>query len=206
MSGSPVHTRQLMGVQILTARHPALLRLRRQTGPATHHGHKLWGASLVLMDYLSEFPLPQGARTLELGCGWGALSLYCARRFDARASAVDIDPGVLPFAELHAEINGLDLDLDVGDYGRLRVADFTPFDAVLGADICFWDHLERPLYRAVERAVCAGARVVLSDPGRPPFLAVAERASARLGGVFESWAVPSPYNASGYVLDVPPAF
>ena len=75
MSGSPAHTRQLMGVEILTARHPALQRLRRQTGPATHHGHKLWGSSLVLMDYLSEFSLPQGARTLELGCGWGALSL-----------------------------------------------------------------------------------------------------------------------------------
>lgn len=206
MSDSPIHARRLMGVQILTARHPALQRLRRQVGQATHHGHKFWGSSLVLMDYLSEFPLPMAARTLELGCGWGAVSLYCAQHFSARATGLDVDPGVLPFAQLHAEINGVEMDLDVGDYGRLSLADFTPFDAVLGADICFWDHLERPLYRALERAVAAGARVVVADPGRPPFLAAAERACDRLGGALESWAVPNPYNVSGFVLDVPPAF
>ncbi len=44
---------------------------------------------------------------MEVGCGWGLLSIYCAKNFQAQLTGVDADKNVFPFLKLHAKANGV---------------------------------------------------------------------------------------------------
>lgn len=200
---TPTTSRNLFGVTVLKNNHRDIRRLRRESGYPTHHGNKVWNASLILMDYLGEFPLESPLRVLEVGCGWGVAGIYCAKRFGCEVTGLDIDAGVAPFMHHHANLNGVQVEVVCGSYQRVTGAFLAGFDLLIGADICFWDELSAPLFNLVRRAHKAGVRCVLTDPGRPPFTQMAERCCAKLGAELESWAVPEPYNCSGYVLDVP---
>lgn len=199
------NSRELFGITVLKNNHKDIRRLRRESGRPTHHGNKLWNASLILMDYLVEFPLPRPLRVLEVGCGWGIASLFCAKRFGCKVTGLDIDAGVFPFMQHHAALNGIEVDNIRGAYESITSRRLQEFDLMIGTDICFWDHLSNPLFNLVRRAQRCGVRTLLTDPGRPPFTAMAELCCERLSGQLESWAVPTPYNCSGYVLDVPAA-
>lgn len=197
------NSRSLFGVTVLKNNHRDVRRLRRAAGLATHHGNKVWNSSLILMDYLSEFPLKKRLRVLEIGCGWGVASIFCAKRFESSVTGLDIDAGIFPFMQHHAELNGVAADNCCGSYQSITSAYLKGFDLMIGADICFWDELSRPLFNLVRRAHRAGTRTILADPGRPPFTQMAERCSDKLHAEFEPWSVPTPYNCSGYILDVP---
>lgn len=196
-------SRNLFGITVLKNNHRDIRRLRRETGYPTHHGNKVWNASLTLMDYLSEFPLEKRLRVLEIGCGWGISGLFCARSFDANVVGLDIDASVFPFMQHHAALNGVAVENVRGSYQSLTKAYLSQFDLMIGADICFWDDLSAPLFNLIRRAQKSGVRTVLTDPGRPPFTQMAERCCDILGAELEPWAVPEPHNCSGYVLDVP---
>ena len=42
-------------------------------------------------------------KVLEIGCGWGS-PIICAKEFETKR--IDADKNVLPYLQLHAEING----------------------------------------------------------------------------------------------------
>lgn len=197
------NSRKLFGLTVLKNNHRDIRRLRKEAGYPSHHGNKVWNASLLLMDYFKEQPLEQGSRVLEIGCGWGITGIYCAKRFNCEVTGLDIDASVFPFMHHHALINGVRVDTVRCSYQRATQDFLAQYDVVVGGDICFWDELSTPLFNLLRRAHRMGNRVVLSDPGRPPFQLMAERAQHKLGGEFEGWAVPEPYNCSGYILDVP---
>lgn len=197
------NSRKLFGLTVLKNNHKDIRRLRREAGYPSHHGNKVWNASLLLMDYFKEQPLPQGCRVLEIGCGWGITAIYCAKRFKGEVTGLDIDASVFPFFHHHATINGVTVESVRCSYQRATQEFLAQYDVVVGGDICFWDDLSAPLYNLLRRANKVGTRVILSDPGRPPFQLMAERAQSKLGGELFSWAVPAPHNCSGYVLDVP---
>lgn len=197
------NSRALFGLTVLKNNHKDIRRLRREAGYPSHHGNKVWNASLMLMDYFQEYPLASGSRVLEIGCGWGIAGIYCAKRFKCAVTGLDIDASVFPFMHHHALINGVQVETLRCSYQRASQPFLAQFDVVLGGDVCFWDDLSQPLYNLVRRAARVGARVILSDPGRPPFQAMAERAEAKLQGECHQWAVPAPYHCSGYILDVP---
>ncbi len=199
-----VNARQIFDLTVLNGSHRDIRRLRREAGNPTHHGNKVWKSSLVLMDYLSEFPLPAGSRVLDVGCGWGISGIFCARHFRSDVTALDIDASVFPFVNLHAEINGVALRTIRRSYERITVAMLQEYDVMVGGDICFWDHLATPLFNLARRAARANVRTIITDPGRPPFLDMAERCCEKLGGQLDAWSVPAPYNTSGYILDINP--
>lgn len=198
------NSRQIAGLTVLKNNHRLIRRLRDYHGYPSHHGNKLWASSLVLMDYLSQYPLARNSTLLEVGCGWGIAAIFCAKRWRCRVSGLDIDPSVLPFAQLHAELNGVSLTPFAKSYQRASATFLGQFDQVIGADICFWDELSAPLFNLSRRAVKAGARVVLADPGRAPFMAMAERACAHLGGQLHAHALTGPNATSAWVLDIKP--
>lgn len=198
------NTREAFGLSILTSAHKDIRRLRRAQGVAELHGNKLWKSSLVLMDYLRECPIEPGSRVLELGCGWGLSSIFCAKHFDAEVVALDADESVFPFVELHAHRNGVTVNTYCERFENLTEQDLAGFDVIIGADICFWDEMVEPLEQALDCALAAEVgRIVLTDPGRPTFRALAEAIDNSYDDViYTDWDVPEPHNLWGLVLDV----
>lgn len=198
-------SRQVFGLTVLNNNHRDIRALRREHGQPSHHGNKLWRSSLLLMDYLQEFPIEQGARVLEVGCGWGLTGIYCAKQFGAQVTCLDVDASVIPFVEHHAALNGVSVTPWVKGYQAVTAAQLAQFDVIVGGDICFWDDLAPLLFNLLRRAQKQGVRSIITDPGRQPFTDMATRACEKLDALCDAWFVPHPYNARGYVLDVPVA-
>lgn len=196
------NSRDIMGLTVLKNNHKKIRQLRKEFDYPSHHGNKVWNASLMLMEYFQHEPPPKNSRILEIGCGWGITGIYCAKEFGCRVTGLDIDSTVFPYMQLHANINAVEVDTLNCGYEKITSKMLAQYDWVIGGDICFWDSLSRPLYNLLRRAHKAGTRVILSDPGRPPFTAVAEQCQDKLGALFSAWFVPPPYNASGYILDL----
>ena len=201
---SQPNSQDAFGLHILTSQHKDIRRLRKAQGVAQLHGNKLWKSSFVLMDYLQEFPIASGSRILELGCGWGLSGIFCAKHFDAEVVALDADEGVFPFLELHAEINKVQLNTYCDRFENITEEDLSGFDVIIGADICFWDELQQPIEQLIKRAIAADvSRILLSDPGRPPFRAMAEKMAALVpDSTYTDWDVPEPHNVWGLILDL----
>jgi len=196
---------EAFGIKILKNAHPDMRKIRREQGTPNIHGNKFWKSTFLLMDYLSEFPIKKRAKVLEVGCGYGIGGLYCAKTFGASLTSLDADPAVFPFLEHHAALNKVKVTTWKSRYEKVRVADLETFDLVIGADICFWDAMSEALYNLCRRASKTGkTRVVMTDPGRPPFRWMAEKAVDKLGADYLDWHVNHPHNASGLVLDIDP--
>lgn len=194
-------SRRMHGLTIRKNAHPDMRKLRREAGEPSLHGNKFWKSSCLTMDYLKKHPLKKGARVLDLGCGWGLGGIYCAKAFDAEVTSLDADKSVFPFAEYHAELNGVEITTWQCRYEKVSQKDLVNFDAVIGTDICFWDKLEGPLYNLTRRALRAGVgRVMLVDPGRSPFRRLAERAEEKLDAQYFEWQTLRPMKASGCIM------
>ena len=196
--------RQAFGLKILNANHSGIRQLKREGKVAEIHGNKFWNSSYLIMDYLKKNPFPKRSRVLEIGCGWGLLGLYCAKQFGNRAHGIDADENVLPYLSLHADTNGLKMTSEKKSFNQLTVKYLSNFDVIMGADICFWDEMSTELYNLIGRAKKAGVKqVMISDPCRPPFTALAEKCEDKLDNVeLVEKFLKRPVNASGEILIV----
>lgn len=155
------------------------------------------------MDYLNRRGFPEGANVMEVGCGWGLLGIYCAKKYGARVTGVDIDSEVFPYLHLHAEINQVEISALKKGYDGLRTTHLKEVDVLLGADICFWDELAQPIKMLVLRALRSGVRLVLiGDPGRPPFEEIGEYFVNKRGGELFDWTVQRPRRSEGRILKI----
>jgi predicted nicotinamide N-methyase len=180
----PKSSRTFSGLKILNAHHSDIRSLKIQGHAPEIHGHKFWNSSFLMMNYLKKHPLQEGARVLEIGCGWGLLGIFCAREFNARVTGTDADSNVFPFLDLHARINGVKVHTVKKSFEKLTVKDLTSFDVVLGADICFWDPLSPVLFKLIKRSLRAGVQqVMIADPSRSPFNRLADRCVNELQAV-----------------------
>ncbi len=193
--------REAFGLTIFKNSHPEIRRLRKETGMPSIHGNKFWKSTYLLMDYLKEYPPKKRARILEIGCGWGLGGIYCAKEFKAKVTSLDADSAVFPYLEAHAKENGVKVTTWQSRYEKVRKEDLKNFDLVIGADICFWDQMVKPLYNLTKRAHDCGVRVVMTDPGRPTFHELGEKAEKKLDAFYDNWVTPAPYNATGVILD-----
>lgn len=205
---SPKHSLEAFGLTILKSQHKDIRRLKREGDDASLHGNKVWKSAQLLIDYLREFPPEPGCRILELGCGWGLSGIYCAKHHACEVVGLDADDSVFPYTELHAELNGVEVGLFQGRFEDITVEDLEGFDMVIGADICFWDELTPVIQALVERALEAEVpRIVLADPGRPPFREMAEYIDAQYADQiaqldYTDWTIPEPHNVWGLILDL----
>ena len=196
--------RNAFGLTILKNGHPEIRKIRRETGYPTIHGNKFWKSTYLLMDYVNETPPRKNAKILEIGCGWGLGGIYCAKTFKAKVTALDADDTVFPYLDCHAAINGVKVETWKCRYENIRKVDLEKFDLMIAADICFWDAMTKPLFNLTKRAVESGTRVVMTDPGRPPFREMAEKCALKFDALYDNWVVPHPHHATGLVLDVFP--
>jgi predicted nicotinamide N-methyase len=194
--------RQAYGVRLLLSHHPEIRKLKRLNAPSAH-GNKLWKSTWLLVDYLHRRGLPEDLRVMEVGCGWGLLGIYCAKKYGARVISVDLDPEVLPYLELHARINEVKLSIMRRDFDSVRSKHLKEVDLLLAADVCFWDTLEKPLKNLTLRALRAGVKqVLISDPGRPPFEDVGEYFVSKRGGEILDWTAQRPRRTEGRILKI----
>lgn len=197
---NPRHAVALHDILVLRSGHPDVRRLKQRVKTSAH-GNKVWPSALVLMDYLMANPIPNNARILDVGAGWGVTSCFLAKHFKADVVALDIDPAVVDFVELQAKVNNVKIDTITMPYEALTAQDLAQFDLVIGADICFWDHQADDLVTFVDTCIEADvSRLILSDPGRPPFYDACERIQDTLDFGFYPWYIESNSH-KGYILD-----
>jgi predicted nicotinamide N-methyase len=184
-----------------TASHPAIRAVRRRGNLPEIHGNKLWKSSCLIMDYLHRHPPADCRRVIDVGCGWGIGGIWCARHLGAAVTSVDADANVFPYLDVVAELNGVATEHRVSRFERLTTRELSAYDLLIGADICFWDELAGPVGNLVNRALRAGVgKILIADPERSPFLAMAERCLERHGGELLPWRTRGSVEARGTIL------
>jgi predicted nicotinamide N-methyase len=197
------HDVRAHGIRCLLSSHPAIRKLKRASPPEIH-GTRQWPSSWLLIDYLSRHPLSRGSRVIEVGAGWGLAGIYCARRFSADVLAVDKDPAVFPYLELHAAINGVQIRTLRADFRRITPALLAEADVLIGSDICFWKTLVPEVRLLVRRAIGSGVGLVLiADPSRSTFEDMASDLVTRGSGRIVDWRISRPRAQSGRILRAP---
>jgi len=198
------HVEYAYGIYLLNNKHRLIKTMRKRYQPSIH-GHKAWGAGFLLMDYLQHNGLVKGAKAMEIGCGWGGVSVFCAHTYKARMTAVDLDPAVFPYVDVLAELNDVKVKPRQADLSKLKGKELGEYRYIFGSDICFWDSLVKPLARLVNRALDNGTRkVIISDPGRPTFYELCDLLGKRHKTQLQEWYASEPDRFEGEILEVKP--
>ena len=203
--GEP-HTVQTRGLTLLRSGHRAVRRLKREHEPSIH-GNKVWNSSFLIMDELTRRQrageIGPGSHLMDIGCGWGPLAIFAAKRLGCRVTAVDADADVFPYLALHAAINKVEVETLRCRFERLTKQCLNGVDVITGADICFWDELTPVLFNLIRRALGQGVkRVIIADPGRSPFYELAERCEARFNARVVERRTQTPRSLSADLLIV----
>jgi predicted nicotinamide N-methyase len=176
-------------------------QVKRQGADPSIHGNKTWKSSRLIIDYLHKNPPEHSKKVIDVGCGWGITGIWCAKSLGSKVTSVDADSDVFPYLEATALLNGVKTKHLVSRFEDLTTKQLSKYDMLIGADICFWDELVRPVTNMVRRAVKAGVKkIIIADPQREPFFEVAERCEKRHYAEVLEWEVRSPITAEGSLL------
>lgn len=202
MSKKPARTeRRFRGVIMPTGSHPDIRRVKRQGNYPSIHGTKLWKSSCLIIDYLNRNRPEHANSVIDVGCGWGASGIWCAKKLGADVTSMDADPAVFPFLEVAAKLNGVSTTPLVKRFEKLTTRRLSQFDMLIATDICFWDELVDPVYKMVNRAVKAGVKhILIADPERPTFHEMAERCVKKHCAELIEWETHSPIKARGAIM------
>jgi len=198
------HMYQAYGIYLLESKHRLIRRLKKAYQPSVH-GHKTWNASFLLMDYLQHAPLKKKSKVLEVGCGWGPASIFCASEFKARVTGLDIDKEVFPFLDVLAELNDVEIAPMTRRFESLKGKDLSRFDCIIGSDVCFWDSMVKSLSQLINRAMKSGVeRIIITDPGRPTFYELCDIARKKHRVELQEWYATEPRHFTGEVVEIRP--
>ena len=182
--------RTIAGLQVPYARHPRVRAIRRQGHYPSIHGTKLWNSSGVLIDYMASTKAIAPRSVIDTGCGWGLAGIWCAKIFSSAVASVDADASVMPYLELIAELNKVEVTPVVARFEQLDEDLLAAADWLIAADVCFWEELIDPVTGMIERAIESGTeRIMISDPRREPFFTVADTIMSKYGGELIEWRV-----------------
>ncbi len=180
MSSSTI--KKVHGLKILSNKHKAIREIRDQDNIPQIHGDKVWNSGYLIMDYLLKNPIARNTRVIEIGCGWGILSIFCAREFNSKVIGVDADSNVIPYLQLHAKENDVKIKTKVCRYENPKPELLARQGLIVGGDISFWDELVDPLFKLIKRAIKqkVGA-IIIADPGRSSLQKLAKRCHKKFG-------------------------
>ncbi len=197
------HVRNANGIQIMGRRHRIIRALEKSSPRPMVFGTQVWRSSFTLMDFLETYPVVPGSQVLEVGCGWGLVGIFCAKRFAADVLVTDVDERVFPYVRAHATLNDVRVATENTRMERLSDARLDAANVILGSDICFWPELDTALRNLIERALDQGVRrVVLADPGRSTFLRLADFCQTRFLTELVSWPTGTRTKSKAYLLVV----
>ena len=196
------HWIDYLGVKALRSTHPGVRKLKRlQRGHNSAHGNKVWRSSFVLMDYLTTYPPEPNSQVLDIGCGWGLPGIFLAKEYGVRVTGIDIDISVQPFLALQASANACHINFEARGFESLSKEELTAYTTIIGTDICFWDDLAQPLFEMIGLALESGvARVIIADPGRPPFWDLVELCMTTLDAEVVTRRIYQPWKTEKFIL------
>ena len=198
---SEPHIINHFGLKILRSTHPEVRRIKRKQLGHSAHGNKVWRSSFALIDYLETYPLEPQSKVLEIGCGWGLSGLYAAKKQNAKVTGIDIDSSVKPYFELQNSINDCAKTFEERSFESFSQTELGEYQYIMGSDICFWDEMTNPLFDFIQQSVEAGIKkILISDPGRPPFWALAELCSETLNSEIITRRIYQPFKSEKYIL------
>jgi len=197
------HFIQHHNFKALKSTHPGVRKIKRSQQGHSAHGNKVWRSSFALIDYLMTYPIKSNAKVLDIGCGWGLAGLFLAKNYNAQVTGVDIDGSVEPYLELQGQINQCRMNFQQRSFESMRTAELVDYHYMIGTDICFWDEMTRPLFNLIKRTRRAGVeKILIADPGRPPFWNLAERCSANLQAEVVTQRLTYPWKTEKYILAI----
>lgn len=195
------HLRTTAGLLVLKNKHPLFKRLRKSWPSPAIHGDKIWSSSYLIMNYLDKNPIKKRSKVMEIGCGWGLLSVYCASKYNAKVTGIDADANVLPYLKVHSALNDVKVKTKKRYFHKVSGKMLSKQDYVFGGDICFWPKLVDPLFNLIKRAMKSGVKtVIIADPGRSPFLKLAKKCKKKFDAELIDTKVSKPEKADGYLL------
>jgi 2-polyprenyl-6-hydroxyphenyl methylase / 3-demethylubiquinone-9 3-methyltransferase len=118
----------------------------------------------VRAEYIASRCQLDGARVLDVGCGGGLLAEALTRK-GALVTAIDLAPGMIETARLHAVESGLKIDYRVQDAAELAAGD-TAFDVVCCMEML--EHVADPaaFIAVLSKLVRPGGAVFVSTLNR----------------------------------------
>jgi predicted nicotinamide N-methyase len=126
---------------------------------------ELWPSSLALAKAVGARSL-RGARTLELGCGLGLVSIAAAQA-GGRVLATDWSAEAVRFTRDNAELNRVQLDTAVVDWSAPDpILEGAPWQLVLGSDVLYERRNVDQMLDLLPRLVGRSGEVWIADPGR----------------------------------------
>jgi predicted nicotinamide N-methyase len=138
---------------------------------------ELWPSASALARFVAPRAL-RGARTLELGCGLGLVSVTAALA-GARVVASDWSPESVEFTLANAERNGAAVEGLVCAWAEpAALVERAPWRLVLGSDLLYESRNAALLLDLLPRLVDERSEVWIADPGRStaePFFAAIRR-------------------------------
>jgi predicted nicotinamide N-methyase len=138
---------------------------------------EVWPSSLALARAIGSRSL-RGARTLELGCGLGLVSIAAARA-GARVLATDWSAGAIRFTTDNAALNDVEVTTAVVDWSAPdEIVAGAPWQLVLGSDVLYEKRNVTQMIDLLPRLVRRTGEVWIADPGRQTsmeFLELAKR-------------------------------
>ncbi|GAB1265940.1 class I SAM-dependent methyltransferase [Aurantivibrio infirmus] len=200
------HIKRTAGVLVLKKKHPIMKKLKKKSPAPVIHGDKIWSSSYLIINHLANNPIAKRSKVMEVGCGWGLLSVYCASAFNAKVTGIDADQNVLPYLKALSTVNSVKVKAKKDRFQRIKKKTLAKQDLVVGGDICFWDKLTEHLYKLIKRSVKAGVKkIIIADPGRTPFFKLAKRWAKKFGNtkLLES-NIKWPEKVRGYLLIIEP--
>ena len=108
-----------------------------------------------------------GARVLDVGCGGGLLTEALARE-GARVTGIDLAPGMIEVARMHASAHSLAIDYRVAAAEELAASDPAGFDVLTCMEML--EHVPRPqnMLATLAALVRPGGSVFVSTLNRNP--------------------------------------
>ena len=156
-----------------------------------------------MMDYLSDHPPSENAEALDVGCGWGAVSILLATNLSAKVTALDIDPLMEKIVSLHCELNNCDVNFLNRNLRSLNAKELEPFELIVATDICFWDSTVEDNLKLLNFAIDAGCeRILIADPGRPPFWELVDLCAKRFNTEVVSRGIRHQHKTWGFILKI----
>lgn len=195
------HVRSQHGILILKNRHRLIRTLQKCQHQPVLHGHQVWQSSFMIMEYLLQHPLAGQQQVLDLGCGWGLLSIFCAKHFSADVTSMDADEWVFPYLAMHAQVNKVQLRTLHSRFADVSEDQLLTTDVLLGGDICFWDGMVAELQLLIARALAAGVKkIIIADPGRQTFDRLANYCQTHFDAQLLPWELAGKRRYQGFLL------
>lgn len=125
--------------------------------------------------------LARGMRLLDIGCGWGSLSVFAATEYGVRVTAVTLAAEQQAYVAERVRRSGADVDVRLSDYREIADG---PYDAV--ASIEMGEHVGDANYPAFVRQI----RALLRPEGRALIQQMSRRDNPGGGPFIEAFIAP----------------